>query len=182
MGMRRWGRAVAALVVSAVVSTTLAGCIGPLATQDVEVAAPAVDPGCLVGSWKQTEGWNRLRFDDGTQTVLRMISGGATFSVDASGTAKISYAADTVWQGEDGSTRQTVKVAYSGTGTVTFSAVNGDFRQVSDFTRRTQTVTVGTASQTTPGTAGVIFEGTYRCDRTDLVISNKDTRAVYTRA
>jgi hypothetical protein len=182
MGMRRWGRTAAALVVSAAFSTTLTGCIGPLATQGVQVAAPAVDPECLVGNWKQTEGWNRLRFDDSAPTVLRMISGGATFAVDAGGTGKISYAADTVWQGRDGATQQDVKVAYAGTGTVTFSAVNGDFRQVSDFTKRTQTITVGTASQTTSGTAGVIFEGAYRCDRSELVVSNKDTRAVYTRA
>ena len=180
--MRRWGRTVVALVVSVGLSTSLAGCVGPLATQDVQVAAPAVDPECLVGNWKQTEGWNRLRFEDGTQTVLLMISGGATFTVDPEGTGKISYAAETVWHGEDGATGQEIKVAYVGTGTVTFSAVDGDYRQVSDFTKRTQTITIGTTSQTTPGTAGVIFEGTYRCDRTDLVISNEDTRAVYTRA
>ena len=180
--MRRLGRTVAALVVSAAVSASLGGCVGPLATQEVQVAAPGLDPECLVGTWKQTEGWNRLRFDDGTQTVLLMISGGVAFTVDEDGTGKISYAADTVWQGEDSASRQDVKVAYGGTGTVTFSAVNGDYRQVSDFTKRTQTVTVGTESQTTPGTAGVIFEGTYRCDQTDLVISNKDTRAVYTRS
>ena len=144
--MRRLRRTVAALVVSAALSASLAGCVGPLATQDVQVAAPAVDPECLVGSWKQTEGWNRLRFDDGTQTVLLMISGGATFTVDEDGTGKISYAADTMWHGEDGVTRQQMTVAYGGTGTVTFSAVNGDYRQVSDFTKRTQTVTVGNES------------------------------------
>jgi len=180
--MRRWSRTGAALVVSAAVSASLAGCVGPLATQDVQVAAPAVDPACLVGNWKQTEGWNRLRFEDGTQTTLLMISGGATCAVDEGGTGKISYAANTVWQGQDGASRQQIKVAYGGTGTVTFSAVNGDYRQVSDFTKRTQTVTVGTSSQTTAGNSGVIFEGTYRCDGTDLIISNKDTRAVYTRS
>ncbi len=180
--MRRLGRAVAALVVSAAVSTSLAGCVGPLATQDVQVAAPAVEPNCLVGNWMQTEGWNRLRFDDGTQTVLLMISGGATFAVEPVGTGRISYAADTIWQGEDGASEQQIQVAYGGTGTVTFSAVNGDYRQVSDFTKRTQTITIGTRSETTSGTSGVIFEGTYRCDGTDLIISNEDTRAVYNRA
>jgi hypothetical protein len=181
MGMRRWGRTVAALVVSVGMGATLVGCVGPLATQDVQVAAPAIDPACLVGTWKQTEGWNRLRFEDGSQTVLLMISGGTTFDVDEAGTGKISYG-NTEWQGEDGATGQQITVAYSGTGTVTFSAVNGDYRQVSDFTKRTHTITVGSTSQTNPGTAGVIFEGTYRCDDTDLIISNKDTRAVYTRS
>ena len=180
--MRRWGRTVAALVVSVGLSTSLAGCVGPLATQDVQVAAPLVDPECLVGNWKQTEGWNRLRLEDGGEVTLLMISGGATFTIDPAGTGKISYAADTVWLGEDGENQQEIKVAYGGTGTVTFSAVDGDYRQVSDFTKRTQTVTVGTTSQTTSGTSGVIFEGTYRCDGSDLIISSTDTRGVYARS
>jgi hypothetical protein len=179
--MRRWGRTVAALLVTGA-SMTLAGCVGPFATQDVSVAAPAFDPDCLVGRLTQTEGFNRLRFDDGSYSVLLMISGGATYVVAEDGTAEITYAADTLWQGEDPETQQPVTVSYGGTGTVTFSAVNGDYRQVGDFTKRTQTVTAGGSSQTTSGTDGVIFEGTYRCDQTDLVISNEDLRAVYVRA
>jgi hypothetical protein len=177
--MRRWGRTFGMLVTAALVSTTLAACVGPFATQDVQVAPPATDPACLVGTWKQSEGWQRLLFDDGSSTDLRLVKGGGTLNVDAAGTGKVTYATDTSWTGKDQST--IVEVDYAGTVTLTYSATKGDYREVSDSTKRTQTIKIGAKSQSSQGKAGTAFEGTFVCSGTDLVISNENYRTVYTR-
>jgi hypothetical protein len=179
MRMRRWGRTLGVLVSGALIGTTLGACIGPFATSDVKVAPPGIDPVCVVGSWKQTEGWQRIVLDDDSTTEVRLRSGAAELTIDAAGTAKVSYAADTTWQGKNG--LDDIAVTYTGTGTLTYSAVNGEWRQVSDLTKRTATITVGTNTSTGPGSSGGIFEGTYRCDESALIISNKDTRNVYAR-
>jgi hypothetical protein len=177
--MRRWGRTFGAFATAALMTTTLAACVGPFATRDVTVAAPAIDPGCLVGTWKQSEGWQRLRFDDGTSMDMRLVKGGGTLTIDTAGTGKVSYAADTSWTGKDQSTD--VEVDYAGTVTLTYSAAKGDYREVSDSTKRTQTIKTGGKSQSSQGKTGTVFEGKYLCGSTDLVISNENYRSVYTR-
>jgi hypothetical protein len=180
--MRRWGRMAAALLMGALVSIVLTGCIGPLATQDVVVAPPAVDPSCLVGTWTQTEGWQRLSFDDKSHSDLLLIAGGATLIISKDGSGKLTYPSTNSWHTKDTVTFQDVTVTFSGTATLTYSAVGGDWRQVSDFTKRTQSIVVGTQSQVSPGTANAIFEAKYLCSGNDLVISDQKTRYVYTRA
>jgi hypothetical protein len=180
MRMRRWGRTLGVLVSGAVVATTLAGCIGPFATSDVKVAPPGIDPACVAGSWKQTEGWQRVVLDDGSTTEVRLRSGGAELTIDAAGTGTVNYAANTSWQGRNG--LDDIAVTYTGTTTLTYSAVNGDWRQVSDLTKRNATISIGTNTTTGPGSTGSMFEGTYRCDQSALIISNKDIRNVYARS
>lgn len=179
--MPRWGRTATALGAAILVGTMVTGCVGPFKTQDVVVAPPGVAADCVVGAWKQTEGWQRLRFDNGDFTELRLTTGGISLAIGADGSMKSTIAADTTWHGTDRATNAEITVTYSGTATATYSAVNGDWRQVSDLTKRVTTIRSGNATRTVPGGTGVIFEGTFLCGEDDLVLASEDTRGVYTR-
>jgi hypothetical protein len=169
------------VAVGLVLVVGLAGCSRLPFRGEPQVAPPdeALSAACLVGSWRQTEGWQRLDTDDGPMQI-RLVSGGRDFMVAANGTATVTYTKPAVWQGSLGLLN--LKATYTGTATLTYTAANGTWKEVADNTKVVTDIKVNDATDSRPGSAGRTLESTYRCLGSDLVLSGKDYRQVFRRA
>ena len=173
--MSRVGRGLAAAVVA--ISLGAAGGCARFDEKPVEVAPPSVDADCVVGTWHQREGWQRLVTDD-LVTEIRLISGGRTFVANADGTGTVEYTTPAFWKNTGG-----LEVTYSGRSTLTFTASDGEWSEVADATGVTTQLTLnGRKDQPRAGVAGRTLTGTYRCGETDLIISGEGFRQAFVRA
>jgi hypothetical protein len=170
------------LAVGAVLVIGLAGCSrlpfrgGP----EVAPTEEALSAECLVGSWHQTEGWQRLDTDDGPMQI-RLMSGGRDLTITAKGTATLTYTKPAVWKGSVGSLD--LEATYTGGATLTYTASNGAWKEVADNTKVMTTIKVNTeVDGPRAGGAGRTLESTYRCLGSDLVLAGKDHRQVFHRA
>jgi len=177
--MRRWRRTWGVLSAAVVTGLVLSGCAGPLRTVPAEIAEPGIDPDCLIGTWRQVEGWQRLTIDDGVFDIY-FVENEVELTIADDGTATMSFD-DARWIGTHPSLYSDVQVVYAGTGTLTYEATDGHFSQVSDFTGRIATVTVGDSEDVGPGSAGAEVDFTFRCSDTDLVMAVEGARVVYSR-
>jgi hypothetical protein len=146
---------------------------GPVAPADEQLAA------CLVGSWHQTDG--RQRLDVRAEPLeIRLVSGGADRTLAADGTGTVAYPTPAVWSGSNAVHR--LDATISGTGTLTYTVSAGGWTEVADHTRIVTSLTLdGTADPPRPGAACRATAGTYRCGPTDLVIETGATTDTYTR-
>ena len=169
------------LAVAGLLVIGLAGC-SRLPLRADPVVAPtdeALSAACLVGSWHQTEGWQRLDTDDGPMQI-RLVSGGRDFTVTANGTATVTYTQPAVWKGSLGSLK--LEATYTGTATLTYTAANGSWKEVADNTKVLTDIRVNDSTDKRTGSAGRTLDGTYRCLGSDLVLTGTDYRQVFHRA
>jgi hypothetical protein len=143
--------------------------------------AEAVSAECLVGTWHQSEGWQRLNIDTDTPMEIRLISGGRDLTIAANGTATMVYTTPAVWHGDNGPDE--LSATFSGSSTLTYTAKDGAWSEVADNTKVVTVITLnGTKDTPRNGSAGRTFEAKYRCSDTDLVIAADDYRQVFKRA
>ena len=176
--MARGGRL---LAIGTVALLGLAGCSHLPFGHEPEVAPTdqALSASCLVGSWHQTEGWQRIDTDDGPMQV-RLMSGGRDMTVTANGTATVTYTKPAVWKGKVGLLE--LEATYTGTATLTYTAADGTWKEVSDSTKVTTDIRVNDETDKRTGQAGRTLDATYRCLGSDLVLAAKDYRLVFRRA
>jgi hypothetical protein len=177
--MVRGGRLVGVIAGVVVVLVGPGGC-GRFDDRPVDVAPPATAGDCVVGSWKQTEGWQRIATDD-LVTDLRLITGGRTFQVRPDGTASFEYLNPTRWQntgvGDD------LEVVYAGTVTMTYTAKDGAWTETADATGATTTLTLNKKADTPrAGATGRVTKATYVCDEGNLILTGDAFRQAFTRA
>jgi hypothetical protein len=145
-----------------------------------QIAEPGIDPACLVGNWRQVEGWQRLTIDEGTFDIY-FVENTVELTIDDDGTATMFHD-DARWIGTHPTLFVDVEVSYAGAATLTYETTeDGQFSQVADFSERISTVTVGDSTDSGPGAAGAEVEFTFRCSDTELVLAVEDARVVFTR-
>jgi hypothetical protein len=176
--MSRGGRLVIAVLAAALVASGVAGC-GRFDAKPVQVAPVSNAGDCVVGSWKQTEGWQRITTDDKVYEV-RLIDGGRLFDVKADGTGTVRYLDPTSWKtagsGDD------LEVIYAGSLTLTYTASGGKWSQNADTTKATTQLTLNDYKDP-PAAGGVnrASTSTYVCDDTNLIMTSDDFRQAFTR-
>lgn len=177
--MSRGGRLVIAAVAAALVATGAAGC-GRFDAKPVQVAPVSNAADCVVGSWKQTEGWQRITTEK-MVTEVRLITGGRLFDVKADGTASLRYTDPTKWKsagfGDD------LEVIYAGSSTLTYTASDGKWTQTADATKTTTQLTLnGRQDAPVVGAANRASTATYVCDEANLIMTSDDFRQAFKRA
>jgi hypothetical protein len=176
--MSRGGRLVAAVLAAGLVASGMAGC-ARLADKPVQVAASANAAECVVGNWKQSEGWQRVLTEE-VATDLNLISGGRQFEVKADGTASYKYLDPTVWKtsgsGDD------LEVTYAGKATLKYAATDGKWTDTGDASKTTTQVTLnGRANPAAPGAANRSTQATYVCDETNFIMTGDNFRQAFKR-
>lgn len=176
--MSRGGRLVAAVLTAGLVATGLTGC-ARFADKPVQVAASANAADCVVGKWKQSEGWQRVITED-VATDLTLISGGRQLEVKADGTGSYKYLDPTLWK--NSGSGDDLEALYAGEATLKYTATDGKWTDTSDASKTTTQVTVnGRKGQATPGAANRSTEATFVCDATNFIMTGDNFRTAFKR-
>jgi hypothetical protein len=176
--MSRGGRLVAALLVAGLVTSGSAGC-ARFGDKPVQVAPSANAADCVVGKWKQSEGWQRVVTED-VATDLTLISGGRQLEVKADGTASYKYLDPTLWKnsgfGDD------LEVVYAGEATLKYMATDGKWTDTGDASKTTTQLTInGQKNPAAPGATNRSLQATYVCDDTNFIMTGDGFRQAFKR-
>jgi hypothetical protein len=171
------------VTVGVTVAVVVAGCsLQKPADGPVFASAPAdgvLAGGCLVGSWHQTGGTQRLDVLE-SPLEIRLVSGGGDLTLAADGTGTLAHPGAAVWTGSNGAHK--VEVAFIGTATLSYTAVAGGWTQIADNTKIVTNLTLdGTQDAPHAGSAGRTASGTYRCGPVELIITTDGTQDAYVR-
>jgi hypothetical protein len=170
--MSHGGRFLGALAAAALMVGSLAGCsyIPKHAGSQYAANVDGGADGCMVGHWRQINGWQRLEGDNLLQE-LRLISGGWDEVFKADGTGVLTYPpSGGLWKNDDFTTK--VTVTYSGTQTVHYTPYrDGRLTIVSDGTALTTLVDVnGKSNPPTTGGKDITRQWHYTCSPTELTM------------
>ena len=137
--MRRWRGAPVLALTAVTAVAALAGCMGPLRTVPAQIAEPGIDPACLIGTWKQIEGWQRLTVDEDIFDIY-FVENTVEFTLADDGTGTLSYD-DATWVGTHPSLYADVEIVYTGAASLTYETTeDGHYQQVADVSARISTV------------------------------------------
>jgi hypothetical protein len=177
--MVRGGRRVVVAVAAAGLLWGMGGC-ARFDDRPVDVAASTHDGGCVVGTWKQTEGWQRL-VTDTLVTDLMLIDGGRQFEVKADGSASFSYTDPTKWESPGYSSK--LEVVYAGTVTLTYKVEDGNWTETANASKATTQITLnGETDPPVPGAASRVTKATFVCGESDLILTGDGFRQAFKRA
>jgi hypothetical protein len=176
--MSRGGRLAVAVLAAGLVASGTAGC-ARFGARSVQVAPSANAADCVVGKWKQSEGWQRVVTED-LATELTMISGGRQLELKADGTGRFTYLDPTLWKnsgfGDD------LEVVYAGEATLKYTAADGKWTDTGDASKATTQITLnGRKDPATPGAANRSTRATYVCDETNLILTGENFRQAFKR-
>jgi hypothetical protein len=176
--MARGGRLAVSLLTAGLVASGLTGC-ARFGAKSVQVAPSANAADCVVGRWKQSEGWQRVLTEQ-VATDLTMISGGRQLELRADGTGSYTYLDPTLWKnsgfGAD------VEVVYAGQATLKYTAADGKWTDTGDSSKTTTQITEdGRKGPAVAGAANRSSQATYVCDETNLILTGENFRQAFKR-
>jgi hypothetical protein len=176
--MSRGGRLAVAVLAAGLVASGTAGC-ATFGARSVQVAPSANAADCVVGRWKQSEGWQRV-VTEAVVSELMMISGGRQLELKADGTGHYTYLDPTLWKSSEFG--EEIEVVYAGEATLKYTAADGKWTDTGDASRSTTQVTLrGRKDPVTPGPANRSTQATYVCDETNLILTGGNFRQAFKR-